>query len=75
MIATRARIDVDRHAERLGDAIGGDVVMRRPDAAGGEHIGVAARSAFSAATISSSSSGTTRTSFRSMPMLVRYSAM
>jgi hypothetical protein len=27
--------------ERLGDRVGGDVVMRRPDAAGGEHIGVA----------------------------------
>ena len=37
----RARIDVDRHAERLGDAVGGDVVVRRPDAAGGEHVGVA----------------------------------
>ena len=30
-----------RHAERLGDAFGGDVVMRRADAAGGEEIGVA----------------------------------
>ena len=38
----RARIDVDRHAERLGDAVGGDVVMGRADAAGGEDIGVAA---------------------------------
>ena len=37
----RARIVVDRHAERLGDAFGGDVVMGRTDAAGGEHIGVA----------------------------------
>ena len=39
--AARARIDVDRDAERLGDAVGGDVVVGRPDAAGGEHIGVA----------------------------------
>ena len=30
-----------RHAEGLGDAVGGDVVMGRADAAGGEHIGVA----------------------------------
>ena len=37
----RARIDVDRHAERLGDALGGDVVVGRTDAAGGEHVGVA----------------------------------
>ena len=37
----RARIDVDRHAERLGDAVGGDVVVGRPDAAGGEDVGVA----------------------------------
>ena len=29
------------HAERLGDAVGGDVVMGRPDAAGGEDVGVA----------------------------------
>ena len=42
MICDRARIDVDRHAERLGDRVRRDVVMRRPDAAGGEHIGVAA---------------------------------
>ena len=37
----RARIDVDRHPERLGDAIGGDVVVGRPDAAGGEDVGIA----------------------------------
>ena len=30
-----------RDAEGLGDAFGGDVVMRRADAAGGENIGVA----------------------------------
>ena len=29
-----------RDAERLGHAFGGDVVMGRPDAAGGEDIGV-----------------------------------
>ena len=40
-MATRARIDVDRHAERLGDAVGGDVVVGRADAAGGEDVGVA----------------------------------
>ncbi len=28
-------------AERLGDAVGGDVVMGRADAAGGEHVSVA----------------------------------
>ena len=28
----RARVEVDRHAERLGDGIGGDVVMGRADA-------------------------------------------
>ncbi len=32
---------VDPDAERLGDAVGGDVVMGRPDPAGGEDIGVA----------------------------------
>ena len=37
----RPRIDVDRDAERLGDAVGGDVVVGRADAAGGEHVGVA----------------------------------
>jgi hypothetical protein len=36
-----ARIDVDRHTERLGDASGGDVIMGRPDPAGGEDIGAA----------------------------------
>ena len=36
-----ARVDVDRHAERLGDAVGGDVVVGRADAAGREHVGVA----------------------------------
>ena len=36
------RMVVDRHAERLGDAVGGDVVMGRADAAGGEHIIIAA---------------------------------
>ena len=41
----RARIVVDRHAERLGDAVGGDVVMGRADAAGGEHIIVGAAAA------------------------------
>ena len=35
------RVMVDADAERLGDAVGGDVVMGRPDAAGGEDIGVA----------------------------------
>ena len=34
-----------RHAEGLGDRIGGDVVMRRADAAGGEDVGVARRAA------------------------------
>ena len=37
----RARVDIDRHPERLGDAVGGDVVVGRPDAAGGEDVGVA----------------------------------
>jgi hypothetical protein len=37
----RARIDVDRHPKRLGDAVGGDVIMGRPDPAGGENIGAA----------------------------------
>ena len=32
---------VDADAEGLGDAVGGNVVMGRPDAAGGEDIGVA----------------------------------
>ena len=32
---------VDADAERLGDAVGGDVVMGRPDAAGGKDVGVA----------------------------------
>src|SRR5215475_2875472 len=36
-----ARIDVDRHPERLGDAIGGDVVVGRPDTAGGEDVSIA----------------------------------
>ena len=35
-----ARVVVDGHAERLGDAFGGDVVVGRTDAAGGEHISV-----------------------------------
>ncbi len=37
----RTRIVVDRYPERLGDAVGGDVVMGRPDAAGGEDVGIA----------------------------------
>ena len=32
---------VDADAERLGDGVGGDVVMGRPDAAGGEDVVVA----------------------------------
>src|ERR1700730_14990358 len=32
---------IDADAEPLGDAVGGDVVMGRPDAAGGEDVGVA----------------------------------
>ena len=32
---------IDADAERLGNAVGGDVVMGRADAAGGEDIGVA----------------------------------
>ena len=45
MIATASRVEVERDAEGLGDAIGGDVVMRRADAAGGEDISVALRAA------------------------------
>ena len=37
----RLRMIVDRNAERLGDGVGGDVVVRRPDAAGGENVSVA----------------------------------
>jgi hypothetical protein len=37
----RARIDVDGHSERLGHAVSGNVVMGRPDTAGGEDIDVA----------------------------------
>ena len=37
----RLRVDVERDAEGLGDAIGGDVVVRRADAAGGEDVSVA----------------------------------
>ena len=33
-----ARVLDDRHAEGLGDGVGGDVVMRRADAAGGEDV-------------------------------------
>ena len=36
-----ARVFVDRDAEGLGDGVGGDVVVGRPDAAGGEDVGVA----------------------------------
>jgi hypothetical protein len=36
----RLRVKLQRDAEGLRHAIRGDVVMRRPDAAGGEHIGV-----------------------------------
>ena len=31
-------VDADLHAEGLGDRIGGDVVMGRPDAPGGDHV-------------------------------------
>ena len=41
----RVRVIVDRHAERLGDGVGGDVVVGRADAAGGEDVGVARRAA------------------------------
>ena len=37
----RARVIVDRHAERLSDRVGGDVVVGRADAAGGEDVSVA----------------------------------
>ena len=40
-MATARSIDVDRHAEGLGDGVGGDVVVGRADAAGGEDVGVA----------------------------------
>jgi len=36
-----ARVFVDSDAERLGDGVGGDVVVRRPDAARREDVGVA----------------------------------
>ena len=36
-----ALVDIDRHAEGLGDRVGGDVVVGRADAAGGEDVGVA----------------------------------
>ena len=39
--ATTSGMMIDADAERLGDAVGGDVVMGRPDAAGGEDVGVA----------------------------------
>src|SRR6185312_4995362 len=32
----------ERHAEGLGDAVGGDVVVRRTDAAGGEDVSISA---------------------------------
>ena len=35
------RVRTDCHAERLGDGVGGDVVVGRADAAGGEHVSVA----------------------------------
>ena len=41
----RLGVKFERDAEGLGDAIGGDVVVRRPDAAGGEDVGVASRAA------------------------------
>ena len=37
----RAGMIADRHAERLGDRVRGDVVVGRTDAAGSEHVGVA----------------------------------
>ena len=40
-MATASGWKSQRHAEGLGDAVGGDVVVRRADAAGGEHVGVA----------------------------------
>src|SRR5262245_22477346 len=36
----RAWIDIYGHSERLSYAVGGDIVMRRADTAGGEDIGV-----------------------------------
>ena len=39
---------VDADAERLGDAVGGDVVMGRADAARGEDIGITSPAAHSA---------------------------
>ncbi len=54
-----------RNAERLGDAVGGDVVVGRADAAGGEHVGVAAAQRVQRGDdLGSSSSGTTRTSLQ-----------
>ena len=41
MISTARGWIIDGDAERLGDAFGGNVVVGRADAAGGEHIGVA----------------------------------
>src|SRR6516165_11271813 len=35
----RPWIDHDRHAKGLGDGVGSDVIMGRPDAASGKHIG------------------------------------
>ena len=37
----RLRVIIDGDAECLGDGVGGDVVVGRPDPAGGEDIGVA----------------------------------
>ena len=41
--AARIVAHADLHAERRGDAVGGDVVMGRPDAARGEHMVMAVR--------------------------------
>jgi hypothetical protein len=40
-MAKRARIGIDRHSERLGHAVSGDVTVGRPDPASGEDIGAA----------------------------------
>ena len=55
-------MDDDRNAKRGGDGIDRDVVVGRADAAGGEAIVVAPRSALTASTIALLVSATTRTS-------------
>ena len=61
---------IDADAERLGDAVGGNVVMGRSDTAGGKDVGVTLSQRIEGRDDVGLVVATTRSSLRSIPILV-----